>query len=107
MAVTAHLRLKTSLVKTVLRTSEIERLNMDDTIQIPKHLHILLRWQKLLRKRLFVRADVTYKLTKVKGFIAQSLEHRTGNAKIVGSIPVEARFFFTLTLQSLKIVFKL
>ena len=35
------------------------------------------------------------------GFLAQLVKHRTSNAKVVGSILVEARFFFRLTLQLL------
>ena len=37
----------------------------------------------------------------VDGFTAQLVEHRTGNGKVMGSNPVEARFFFRLILQLL------
>ena len=40
----------------------------------------------------------------VDGFIAQLVEHRTGNAKVIGSNPVEVLFFFGLTLQLLQLL---
>ena len=52
--------------------------------------------------------DWAHKLTKLQviqrgeGFVDQLIEHRTGNAKVMGSNPVEARFFFRLILQLLK-----
>ena len=50
------------------------------------------------------RAHKTHKLTpdpNVDGFIAQLAENRTGDAKVMGSNPVETRFFFGLKLQLL------
>ena len=40
----------------------------------------------------------------VDGFKAQLVEHCTGNAKVLGSNPVEARFFFRVILQLLKLL---
>ena len=33
----------------------------------------------------------------MNGFIAELVEHRVGNTKVIGSIPVEARFSFGIT----------
>ena len=40
----------------------------------------------------------------VNGFVAQWVEHRTANTKVLGSNPVEASFFFGLILQLLKLL---
>ena len=37
------------------------------------------------------------------GFIVKLVEHHTGNAKIMGSIHIDASFFFRQTLQLLKL----
>ena len=42
-------------------------------------------------------------LLPVCGFIAQLVEHRTGNAEVTGSNPVEALNFFQASLQLLKL----
>ena len=42
-------------------------------------------------------------LLPVCGFIAQLVEHRTGNAEVTGSNPVEALNFFQASMQLLKL----
>ena len=41
---------------------------------------------------------------KVDGFISKLVEHRTGNANVIGSNPAEARFFFGLILLLLQLL---
>ena len=45
---------------------------------------------------------INWPALNVDGFIAQLVEHRTGNAKVIGSTPVEAWFLSGQTLQLLK-----
>ena len=46
--------------------------------------------------------NTNWRASNVDSFTAQLVEHRTGNAKVMGSSPVEAWFFFGLMLQLFK-----
>ena len=45
-------------------------------------------------------AEMKWRWTNVSGFIAQLVEHRTGNREVTGSNPVEVLNFFQASLRS-------